>query len=281
MAGLTFTALLLDDGNLVVDPGFVVDADPTPAQEQDDEWLEVVVLGRRRRPLARTRLALSTPCAPPVDGVAPGPARIATGVVDYPPGATGLAVDLDGRQIWEREAPSAAVAAEVDWPAAVGREEIRVDWRASTGEALAALAWSPDDGTTWHPLCAPTSSSLRADLAHVPGGERCRLEVLVTDGFSSQRLRSEPLALAPAGWRLWLLSPAPGAVLQESGPPAELRAAAYHVEERRASDDVTWVSSVDGLLGTGNPLVVPLSAGRHLVTATAHGLVSEVAFEVR
>lgn len=60
MRALTFAGILYDDSRFDLEPGFVVEGDPG----REDGDLEVVVLGRGRRPLATTRLVLETPIGP-------------------------------------------------------------------------------------------------------------------------------------------------------------------------------------------------------------------------
>jgi hypothetical protein len=268
MASLTFTAVLREDGTLDVEPGFVVDAEPT----RDDGPVEVVVLGRRGRPLARTRLPLIAACGPPVPGASTEPAApVVVGVVAYPAGATGLQVNIDGRQVWVREAPTDRLEVRIDWPQDLRRDRLDVTWRASTEGCQAVLAFSADGGQTWLPLSVPSSSEqIVADLTTVSGGQQCLLELFVTNGFASQRLRSQLYALEAAGWRMWILSPADGGHV-DAGSVTTLVGQAFHAEERQASFDVAWSSSLDGALGSGGRLPVSLSSGRHMITATAQG----------
>ena len=71
MRVLTFSAIL-QDGELVLEPGFVADGEPSQAKGE----LTVEALGRTGKPLAKTALALEMPCMPP------------GGEVDAPPSAS-------------------------------------------------------------------------------------------------------------------------------------------------------------------------------------------------
>lgn len=85
----------------------------------------------------------------------------------------------------------------------------------------------------------------------LPRGDKCLFELIATDGFTTTRLRCDPFVAAPKGWVLWILAPAPGAII-ESGEAVSLAAQAYHIEERRPGlDGIHSTSSVDGGLGTG------------------------------
>jgi hypothetical protein len=130
------------------------------------------------------------------------------------------------------------------------------------------------------PLSVPsTSQVIIADLTDAAGGGDCLLELFVTDGFASQRVRSQPYELEPAGWRVWIGAPADGAQLA-AGAVTYLSAQAFHLEERVASGDISWSSSLDGALGSGARLPVSLSPGRHVLTATAGGAAAAITLDV-
>ncbi len=114
----------------------------------------------------------------------------------------------------------------------------------------------------------------------LPGGGRGLLELAVTDGFQTTRVRSREYDVKPKGWVLWILAPASGASLR-SDTPVLLAAQGYHVEERRPSfDGIAWTSSLDGGLGEGAQVMAALSAGDHTITATMLDVAAEVRVSV-
>lgn len=275
MRALTFSGILHDDGRFDLEPGFVVEGEP----RRDDGEIEVEVIGRSRRPLATTRLVLQTPCALPGNGPDGRPtARMAFGLVAFPQGASAVRVLHGGRVVFERQAPRSPAVFDVEWPVprsiAAGRQTVK--WRASVGPCLAALAYSSDGGATWTPVSLPSpGGEVTFDMDGFAGGDACLLELIVTDGFTSARLRSPSFAVAPKGWVLWILAPAAAAIV--SGNVVRLAAQAYHLEERRpAFDDINWTSSVDGSLGTGARLVASLTPGQHRLTASRHEVTAAV-----
>jgi hypothetical protein len=271
MRVLTFGAVL-QGGRLELQPGFVTEGEPS----QEKGELTVEALGHGGRPLAITTMPLHAFC-----GYTGGTtARAAVGLVGFPKRATGLRVSLDGRVLLERTAPPRDLEVNVEWPGSLaGAETVR--WRASATVCCASLGYSNDSGKTWTPLALPgPSNTIHVNAGALPGGRECLLELIVTDGFHTQRIRSGAYEVEPKGWVLWILSPAAGAKLP-SDQPVPLAAQGYHIEERRASfDNIEWTSSAGGGLGTGARLLATLDPGEHTITAGMYGVAATVVVSV-
>lgn len=277
MRVLTFTGVLLASGEFHLPPGFILDGVPT----SDAGEVDVEVYSRGGRLLASTKLALVTPCVLPLgESEDESNCRTTVGMVDFPEGASELRVLIDGEPVLERTAPVGNLDVSVDWPASLS-EGASVTWRVPKDDALASLGYSADGGRTWSPLSLPTSSTaIEFETATLPGGDDCVLELIVTDGFTTRRLRSGAYELERRGWVIWIFSPVPGATLR-STQAATLAAQAYQLEEHRAGfDEIQWSSSLDGGLGVGAQLEAELSVGDHIVTAALHGVSAEVAVTV-
>ena len=263
MRVLTFSGLLTEKG-LELDPGFVLDGEPTPA----DGDLVVEVLGRGTL-LATTRLVAEDACTPGGDLTGPT-ARVAVGLVPFPRGASGLRVSLDGVALLERGMPDQSLEVAVDWPKRLSSGPVELAWRASAEGCLAVLGFSSDGEKTWTPLSLPTAEAgITFDGTHLPGGLGT-LELRVSDGLRTVAARSEAYDVESKGWVLWLLSPPDGAELP-ADRPVQLAGQAFHIEEQVPSFDLVWSSSVDGPLGAGACLDRFLSPGEHRLTATAEG----------
>lgn len=271
MRVLTFAAML-QDGKLELQPGFVVEGEPS--HETGD--LTVEAIGRGRHALATTCLRLHTPC-----GYRAGDkAQAAFGLVAFPERSSGLRVSLDGQVVLEQSADRDDLKVELDWPASLsGAESVR--WRASTKDCLASLGYSSDGGKTWTPIALPgPSDTIAIDARTLPGGRKCLLELVATDGFHTVRMRSGAYEVERKGWVLRILAPAEGSKLP-TGRPAQLAAQGWHMEERRAGfDDIEWRSSAGGGLGTGARVLTALDPGEHTITATMYGVTAEVAVTV-
>ena len=154
-------------------------------------------------------------------------------------------------------------------------------WSARADGTTASLAYSDDGGETWTPLSLPgTDEAITFDARGLPGGKRCLLELVASDGFHTTRSRSPEYQVEPKGWVLWILSPAAGATFR-AGSPVLLAAQAFHLEERRPADDpIVWTSSRDGGLGEGAQVPATLSPGEHTITAAVAGASAEVSVTV-
>lgn len=283
MRALTVAGLLLDDTTFRLDPGFVVDADVS--DQRGD--VEVVALDHHRRVLARTRLALQSPCSLPSGDVATfaGPVHQAClGLAEFPEATYGLCIVRHGKELYRRTAPGSPTEFDVKWPQdmADGPGGLTIHWTASSEGCLAALGYSNDGGMTWLPVSAPTSSNtLNVDWSLLPGGKACLFELMVTDGWITQRFRTPAIDVAPRGWRLWIASPSVGQEI-EAGEPVSLTGYNFHTE-RRVSDPaaIRWTSSVDGSLGSGGSAVCVLTAGTHQLVACMEKVVQEITVVVR
>jgi hypothetical protein len=271
MRALTFSAVLRD-GQLELQPGFVVDGEPS----QEKGELSVEALGPGGRSLARTELVIDTPCGDQ-EGEIVG---AACGLVAFPEKAVGLRVSLEDAVLFERSAPAADLEVEVEWPGSLSPID-SVSWRASADGCIASLGYSNDGGETWTPVALPgPNDTIAIDTEMLPGGRDCLLELIATDGFHTRRIRSDAYQVEPKGWVLWVLSPATGARLS-SEEPVLLAAQGYHFEKRRASfTDIEWESSVTGDLGAGARLLAVLEPGEHTLIARMHATAAEVSVSV-
>jgi hypothetical protein len=275
MRVLTFSAVLLDTGEVQLEPGFVIDGEPS---SEGELTVEAVARGRA---LASTKVPLDIPCGYPPGRPAEHPPRTAVGLVEFPERADTLRVIHEGKTLLEQSSPADAGDPEVKWPDALEGDSVSLTWRSPAENALASLGYSSDGGGTWQPLSLPTrEETLVFDASALPGGDRCLLELAVTDGFHTARVRSKEYDVKPKGWVLWILAPADGAPLR-SGEPVLLAAQGYHLEERRPSfDGITWTSSLDGGLGEGAQVLAALSPGDHTITATMLDVTAEAQVSV-
>jgi hypothetical protein len=273
MRALTIAGLISDREVWLPEPGFVVDA--TVEDRPGD--MEFLALDGAGRPLARTTLPVQVPCGLP-SGDDPSPGghgfAVCSGVVAYPEETEAWHVLHRGRPVHVAKKPAAPTEVTVEWPAQMhaAKGSVTIMWKATHADCMAALGWTRDGGRSWQAVAAPTRQTrIEVDLSLLPGGPDCLFELMVTDGWTTERLQSKQAPSPERGWAVRIVSPRQGESLA-SGDRVGLLAYAYHVEERVIDPSaVHWHSSIDASLGVGAALAVRLTPGRHRLVASAHG----------
>jgi hypothetical protein len=129
-------------------------------------------------------------------------------------------------------------------------------------EPRVVALYSADDGATWQPVGFSTGTGGSIDLAtdSVPGGTRCRLRLIASAELASADVISAPFEVP--------LTPREVTIVPLDG--TRLAGSAYSPDAGVCPpDELHWASDLDGDLGTGRQPAVPLSPGRHRITATA------------
>ena len=137
----------------------------------------------------------------------------------------------------------------------------------------ATLLYSADD-EHWQVVAAglaPGSHTFGEEIERLPGAERGRFRLLVSDGVRTSVAAAEPVVAMP--------NRAPAVRIEEPARPLTLPLGgsvrfggdAFDPEDRALADvALTWTSSIDGPLGHGRELEVDdLSAGRHQIQLIA------------
>ena len=127
------------------------------------------------------------------------------------------------------------------------------------------LRYSHDGGRTYRRLGERTSAtSVEEDFSGLPGGDACRLRVVVTDGYHNHQSTSPEFSVGVLPVEAFIVSPLDGATLQR-GQPALLVGQSYYVEtdERLEDDLLSWSSSLQGRLGEGSLVQAQLQPGEH------------------
>ena len=148
----------------------------------------------------------------------------------------------------------------------------RLDWAVDDidGPHHAAVRYSNDDGRSWYALATGlTEGRYLVDLDALPGGERCRLEVIVSSGLQSAAAQTEPFDVRRKPRQAHVVSPREGDVFR-AGVPVAFMGGGYSPDGGVcAPDETLWRSSLDGTLGTGMQLVRgDLQPGTHRITLT-------------
>ena len=134
------------------------------------------------------------------------------------------------------------------------------------------ILYSRDNGVTWTGVAADlTGTSLTFDFSTMPGttGASGLIRVLASDGFyTALDTSNNPFTVGNKPPSASILSPSSGATFT-SGPKVVLEGSGADLEDGSLGDSaLSWVSSKDGALGTGQALEVNLTPGDHTITLT-------------
>lgn len=267
---LTVLGILHPDNRLQLVPGFTT-GEAAFAAEDPESGVTVEITDAGGRTLVRHRITAGPMCA---DGVELRELMVA-GKVPFPDEARGMRVMRDDVLVGEFEIPAEGPAVKLRWrqPAAPVTGTRKVAWSAQHPEGLELthlLAYS-HDAQRWQPLSPPTpSTEAEIDFDVLPGGRKCRLAVLTSDGFNTTRTESKPFAVAVSTCQAFLLAPEPGTEVA-ADDRLTLRGQGYWLEEDRPErEDLRWASSIDGPLGEGTIVqVTGLSPGEHVISLEA------------
>jgi hypothetical protein len=156
-------------------------------------------------------------------------------------------------------------------PRGEARGRQKLQWRAEGDPPPVQfrIRYSNDDGQRWQAMAWPTTErEIEIDLDQFPGGDRCRIAILATNGTRSEEAISEPFRVAPKRCKAIIQSPHPNARL--ASEETILIGHGWWLETMSPElDDLTWISDREGELGRGRSLVVTLSPGHHRLTLRA------------
>ena len=148
--------------------------------------------------------------------------------------------------------------------------ELELKWTAtdayqSDREITFMVRYSNNDGDTWQPVAVGlTQSSLTVDLDALPGGDKCRFQLLASNILRTGHDESGPFEVARTPRKASITPIASSGAV--SGD-LELAGAAYSPDGSSSDDELEWNSSIDGYLGTGDYLVANgLTPGEHVIT---------------
>jgi hypothetical protein len=227
--------------------------------------------------LSRTPVVVRSYCA---DGSKTGPSAalaifVEVPIVDNAALIEILRLDPSGREPVRlatlRIADTAPRIEIVDAPCgqASGRQILRWSADGDPPPVQFRVRYSNDDGQRWQAMVRPTTErQVEVNLDEFPGGERCRIAVLATNGTRSQEAISEPFAVRVKPCQPMIQSPPPGARLA-TGDTVLIGNGWWLETMRPELDALVWTSDRQGELGRGRTVHVSLTPGHHRITLRA------------
>ncbi|MCL4504454.1 MAG: hypothetical protein M1434_08625 [Chloroflexi bacterium] len=200
-------------------------------------------------------------------------------VVPYPAGLNRVELVQGYNILSARVASSNPPSVTVSFPNTAGLTfsgAQNITWTGSdpNGDALTCnILYSRDNGATWMGIGSRiTGNTYNLDFSGLPGttGASGMIKVMVSDGFSStEDISDNSFTVGNKPPSAVIISPPSGAAFT-TGPEVVLEGAGMDLENGSLGDSaLSWVSSIDGALGTGLLLEVSLSPGVHAITLTA------------
>lgn len=164
---------------------------------------------------------------------------------------------------------------ELTWhPPKQAKGEVKVAWKGSHKEKRPLsyfLRYSYDGGKRWRRAGRSTKeTSQLLDFDQFPGGKRCGLAVVATDGVNTTIAESKSFTVPVKPCRAMIMAPADGAKAA-LGEIVVFEGQGFWLEEVEVETEaLTWHSSRDGDLGDGQVVATAdLSKGNHKITLTA------------
>jgi hypothetical protein len=146
------------------------------------------------------------------------------------------------------------------------------------------LRYSNDGGATWGAVAADLTEPRHVvNLDLLPGGAKCRFQVIASSGIRSSVALTDPVEVARKPRKAYILSPANSGMTFKQGEGVVLLGGGFSPDfETTDFDEVVWTSDRDGVIGTGYGVIThSLSTGRHRISIDfPDGLGSETSASV-
>jgi hypothetical protein len=266
---LTVLGFVTPDGGLELFPGFETAAPHRVVSDPTSNFV-VELLDLENRTLIRHALPAEELCG---DGPSTGGTAL-MGKIPFPGSAATMRILRDEQVLLERSVPAGQPDVRLTWePSDRLQQHEIVTWEATHPQGLRLhfiVVYDHEGGDRWRPVSLVTSAtSYEVNLGQLPGGRRCRLGVIGTDGFNTTWTTSREFTLPLRPCQAFIFSPIDGERLRV-GEPLVLRGQGYWMEEDRTElEDLEWFSSLDGALGRGSAVGASLRLGEHTITLLA------------
>lgn len=201
-------------------------------------------------------------------------------LVPWPQGAASLVlrqgeVEL-ARKSTSPNVPTVRLLSPAQTTSGAVEDPLNLRWEATDADndrLTFSVLYSPDGGERWWPVALDVrGDGYSIPLANLPGSLQGLFRVKVSDGFNVGRDDADVAVVIPGSPPIvTILSPRDSAKL-DSRRVLVLEGAAEDMEDILRGDALVWISNVDGILGTGEEVVLGpgiLRPGVHEITLTA------------
>lgn len=137
------------------------------------------------------------------------------------------------------------------------------------GDPLSFAVLYSADGGSWTTISTGiTETQYLANLAYLPGSTNARIRILATDGVNTSSDDSDgPFTVGSKMPSAFIISPPSGAIA--AGTTLVLQGSGVSLQDGILNGlALVWSSSKDGVLGTGNTLMINPTPGQHVITLT-------------
>jgi hypothetical protein len=266
---VTVMGLIDPEGELRMFPGFSTSAEHRVVTGDHSEYVAELVAADGQVLLAQSipEHELCTDGGPVV-----GIALIAK--IRFTTGTAVMRITRRNITLAELPVPAEAPTVRLTWePGERLRRRETITWTAGHPQDVpvhSIVVYDPVGDDSWRPVSLVTNeTAYEIDFEQLPGGPACRVGVVCTDGFNTVQTGSAPFPLPLRPCQPFIVAPLDHQHFVV-GDQVILRGQGYWMEEDRAEQDaLTWWSSLDGELGRGATLSVPLSPGLHTITLAA------------
>ena len=193
--------------------------------------------------------------------------------VPWDTGVRMVILSRDGEELYRQRVEEASPTVRLSAPEFLHEngEQVRIAWTGEGPDEASLrylLRYSNDDGLTWRVVGPSQTETWHAlDLDTLPGGDRCRLQVVASAVFRTTITTSEPFTVPVKPTIAEILSPVDGREIRE-GERLFLHGRAFSPDfGTTPSEEMLWFSNRDGLIGVGHETwTTELSSGQHEVT---------------
>lgn len=153
----------------------------------------------------------------------------------------------------------------------LGESDLGITWAAADSdgdELVAQVEYRADPTASWIPIGhRVTSGRLAVNAGTLPGGQAAAVRVLISDGFDTSAVISDPFLLDDRAPQALIFEPLNGQT-RSAGRAVDFAGQALDPEDGFL-EEISWSSDRDGLLGVGTQVTAfELSEGTHRVTLT-------------